>query len=444
MRIVQVIPDFALGGINKGGCSLGKAMAARGHEVVVVGMGPGPRYLPQPQGSLQHRISGPTSEDVFTILNDIRPDVVHIHWHRFQEPLVLLLRKADWKPMVVSTPVFGRAPVNPDLLHFTRVCLVGTYCFWRFCGWMQLSPKQAVDQGIGYVPITPFEPPGIQVAATDDPAIVRRRRARYGIPDNAFVVGRLGREDGSKWNDLNSTLVNDILSRFPDAYWLSIGFPAVKGRQALVDRWGKRFINLPETGDYEALLDLVSSLDVQAFFGHGECFASSIAESAGVGVPTIALANPLRDNGQAEQVIDGFNGFLVTSPEQAADRVGQIIADPPLLAKMKVQARNHCLERWHITRAADDLLSLYRYWIEKTTPPPYADVMIRETLEFGEGYRPRLVRLLGNNPLSRLKWNVLLKAVESPKAWRVGRILKRKWEKYRHGLHMDKIEQNEK
>ncbi|MCC6730731.1 MAG: hypothetical protein IT208_15465 [Chthonomonadales bacterium] len=38
-RIVQIIPDFELGGIQKAGCVLADAMAARGRAAYVVGAG---------------------------------------------------------------------------------------------------------------------------------------------------------------------------------------------------------------------------------------------------------------------------------------------------------------------------------------------------------------------------------------------------------------------
>jgi hypothetical protein len=319
-----------------------------------------------------------------------------------------------------------------QLLNATRVCLVGTYTFYRFCRWANFTAERAIAGGIAYVPITPFEPPANPVSTLDPPAVIAERRRGLGIPADAVVIGRLARADASKWSELNFQLINILLERLPTAVWVSIGYPESLGRSQLLQRWGERFLDQPQTSDYRRLMDIVSSLDLQAFFGRGECFASSIAEASGAGVPTIGLATPLKDNGQAEQLIDGFNGYLVGSVEQAVERIASTVSAPEALAAMKARSRQHCWERWHMDRVAGDLLSLYQHWRSPSgAPPEYLALMKEEAEEFGNHYRDRMVTLLATNLAQRLKWQVLLAAAESPKLWPIGRAIKRLAEKLR-------------
>ena len=126
---------------------LAAAMAARGHEVWVVGRDGGPRYRENPGPRLTHIVRGGTpSQVVLPIVREIQADVVHIHRSGYIEGLVrdLAAEPGDHRPLVVSTPVFGRTPNDRRLLDLTRVCLVGTYTFYRFCKWLGASPADAV------------------------------------------------------------------------------------------------------------------------------------------------------------------------------------------------------------------------------------------------------------------------------------------------------------
>jgi glycosyltransferase involved in cell wall biosynthesis len=426
MNIVQLIPDFGLGGIQKGGCILGKAMAAKGDDVTVIGMGPGPRYQAGSDPRLTHRIVDPSPASAFEAIRGARPEVVHLHSNHFLDDLVILLARADWRPLVVSTPVFGRLPSSMQLLDATRVCLVGTYTFYRFCRWANLSLAEALAKGIAYAPITPFEPPDNPVSALDAQPVIDERRRRLGIPENAMVVGRLARNDPGKWDRQNVELINALLERIPQAAWVSIGYPERLGRAELQRRWGQRFLDQPETRDYRRLMDIVSSFDIQAFFGRGECFASSIAEASGAAVPTVALANPLKDNGQSEQVIDGLTGYLVASASQAVDRISELAAAPARLNEMKVQTRRHCWERWHMDRVSADLLSLYSHWRDPgNNSCDYLSLIEKEATEFSQHYHDRMIHIFARGPAQRMKWRALLSAAESPTLWPIGRAVKR-------------------
>jgi hypothetical protein len=170
------------------------------------------------------------------------------------------------------------------------------------------------------------------------------------------------------------------------------------------------------------------------FFGQGECFASSIAEASGIGVPTIALATPLRDNGQAEQIFDDVTGYLVGDIGQAVFQTRRLMTRPPNLQAMKQAALEHCHSRWSAHRAASDLISLYEYWRDPSVRPPYADMMLRETEVFAASYRTRIAHTMSQNLFGRFKWRTLLWAAENGQLFKLGRAVRRirHWKTYRH------------
>ena len=425
MKIVQVIPDYGLGGIQKAGCVLAARMAQIGHEAVVVGEGAGARYRPDAPGSLRH-VSLPDflPETVLAGICEISPDVVHIHSHAYEEQLVRLLheRFAGAGPLVVSTPVFGRPPVDPAILKQTRTCCVGEYTFYRLCRWLRVTGEWAIGHGMGYVPLTPFEPP----ASEQSPEWAATKRLDLGLRSDAFVVGRIGRNTAGKWSPAHEGMINDLLMRVPRACWLSVGFPEERGRSRLLARWPGRFVDFPQTADYEFLIKVLSCMDVCLFFSlHGECFASSICEAVCAGTPTVASCTPINDNGQAEQVLDGVTGFLVPEPQQALEVLAGLEAEPARLAALKASAGAYGQGRWHVDRVCDDLLSLYAWYLNDSGPePPYVGLMREEHRMFAQAYRGRVMSLMGRGPLDRLRWFLLLSAVESWGLFKLGRSLK--------------------
>lgn len=425
MKIVQVIPDYNLGGIQKAGCVLAARMAQLGHEAVVVGRGTGGRHRPDTPPRLKH-ISLPDflPETVLSSICEISPDVVHIHSNVYEEPLIRLLheRFQGSGPLVISTPVFGRPPLDHEILKQTRTCCVGEYTFYRLCRWLRVTGDWAIGHGMGYVPLTPYEPP-VSALPLNGVAV---RRLELGVPPEAFVVGRIGRDAGEKWSPAHEEMINDLLTRLPHAYWLSVGFPEVRGRSRLIARWSHRFIDFPETADYEFLVKVLSSMDVCLFFSpHGECFASSICEAICTGTPTIAVCTPVNDNGQTEQILDGVTGFLVSGPQQAMETLVSLESDPERLAALKLSARAYGQHHWHVNRVCENLLSLYEWYLDDRCPEPiYAGLMREEHHAFARTYKRRIVSHVASGPLDRLRWFFLLNIIESWPLFKVGRFLK--------------------
>ena len=425
MKIMQVIPNYDLGGIQKAGCVLAARMAQVGHEAIVVGQGEGARHRSDTPPLLRHvSLAKFSPETVVASICEIRPDVVHIHSNVYEEPLIRLLheRFSDEGPLVVSTPVFGRPPLDQAILEQTRTCCVGEYTFYRLCRWLRVTGEWAIGHGMGYVPLTPFEPPADALSAEG----AAERRLELGIPPGAFVVGRIGRNAAEKWAPAHEEMINDLLTRLPRACWLSVGFPEERGRSRLLARWPGRFINFPETADYQFLMKALTCMDLCLFFSlHGECFASSICEAVCAGTPTIAGCTPINDNGQTEQVLDGLTGFLVSGQQQALETLVGLEADPARLAALKSSAEAHGRQRWHVNRVCDDLLSLYEWYLDDRRPEPsYAVLMREEDRAFAQAYKRRVLSVMSRGALDRVRWFLLLNAVESWRLFKIGRSLK--------------------
>lgn len=429
MKCVQIVPDFGLGGIQKAGCVLAQGLAELGCSTTVIGLGGGPRFRNEGVVGGRHVVCDDQASIVGRV-EAVQPEVVHLHAPAYAEQLVTRLRLVCPRSLVVSTPVFGRPPEDRALLRQTHTCTVGVYTFYRLRKWLGWSARDAVERGVGYVPLTPYfplKPSGTGEGGNRTDAVLLARQ-KLDLDEGGFFVGRIGRATVSKWHPRSEELVNRVLASRPTIRWLSVGMPESLGVARLSERWGSRFINLPEMSDPNRLESVIKSLDIQLFFSrHGECFASSIAEAAGVGVPTIALSTPFNDNGQAEQVIDGVTGYLVTNISHATERVGQLYDHPSDLRELQARTAAHALERWHYRRVASDLLSLYAFWQGKAKPQPppaYVATMLSEEQEFAKAYKARLGKLATTSGASAVALRLGLSAYENWTVFKAGRVIK--------------------
>ena len=417
MRIVQVIPDFGLGGIQKAGCVLAKGLNDRGHQAMVIARGGGPRYEGPDAKDAPHLIVPDAStETLGGAILDFRPDVVHIQTGAYDEPLVEWLAAAGAnRPLVVSTPVFGRPPLNRETLKKTRTAVVGTYILHRLRHWLGMSLDDALRAGVAFTPVVSFQQADGGVSTLMPPEDRARLRAEFGLPADAEVLGRVGRNAIDKWSSKNVELIDKFLSRRPKGAWLSVGMPTGLGTDDLRQRWGDRFVSLPESSDYALLTRAYASMDLQAFFSpFGECFAATICEPAGLGLPTIAATNPIRDNGQSEQVVDGETGYLVAGVDDALARADALLDNPDELRKLNKRTFDYAAARWTPEVITDVLLQLYEAWLsDDPLRHPRMQAIADEARRFDETYLPRMLKLHAANPLARLTWSARLLAVRN-------------------------------
>lgn len=434
MRIVQIIPTFSLGGTEKAGCVIAAALGAMGHEAHVVARESGPRRQDVPPAGVTHHITPIEDDRLFAqAVMELKPDVVHWHGPRYDAGVIEALGEAiessAGRTALVVTPVFGRPPADNSLLERWRVktCCVGLYTFHRMARWRSMTPEQAVASGIIYAPMTPFDPPPTPVSAVDPPDAVRARRREFGVESARMVIGRVGRNAPGKWDKQTPEIVDRLLSSIDDLAWLSIGMPAEVGAERLARDWAGRFVNLPESADYDRLCRVIASLDAQLFISrYGECFASSICEPAGLGVPTIAFSSPLRDNGQAEQVIDGVTGYLVRGVDEIERCVRMLRHSPERLAALKQTTRDHVNANWTAEIVARRLAQAYEHWLSGGGGPfPLGEEIIEKCRGFSADYAQRVCSLGDPGPLSYAARRASLAAAENYTLFRFARNFKR-------------------
>jgi len=187
-------------------------------------------------------------------------------------------------------------------------------------------------------------------------------RRLLGVPQDAFVVGWIGRMTGVKNTDDVLAALRLLHDRGVDAYLCMVGDGPDR------DRVERRAHDL---GVVRRCLFLGYQEEVAPYYA---AFDGMILPSVNEGTPVsaieaLAAARPVvatRVGGVPDVVEDGVDGFLVDpgATDQLADRLEQLARDPELRARMGEHGRRRVPARYAVERLVDDMDRLYRSLLE--------------------------------------------------------------------------------
>ncbi len=188
---------------------------------------------------------------------------------------------------------------------------------------------------------------------------VTERLEHYGIPTDLPLVVQVSRFD--KWKDpkgvieafkiarerINATLVllGNVATDDPEG-------PQVY--ESLLSSQEERII-IKSVQDSALVNALQRSAAVVLQKSLKEGFGLTVAEAMWKGTPVIGG----NVGGIRAQITNGVNGYLVSSIQEAADRIVELARDRRLAERMGVQARNCVKERFLLSRYLEQYLDLF-------------------------------------------------------------------------------------
>ncbi len=192
-----------------------------------------------------------------------------------------------------------------------------------------------------------------------------RWRQRFGIPDDAMVVGHVGRLAMEKNLDFLAAALARFLARHPKARALIVGEGEARmamhehaAREGVADR----FHYTGKLHD-QALIDAYHAMDAFAFASHSETQGMVIAEAMAAGLPVVAI----NASGVREVLRDGVNGIML--PRDDIDAFANALET--LQSSPRREAlRQGALESAHAfdeRRCAERCLTVYRQVLEAET-----------------------------------------------------------------------------
>jgi len=346
-KILTVTPGLTTGGVQRISANYAMGYASAGRDS---------RVLTAEGGSMQEDLdaagvpvwaagSDPAwsqLEDVVPAIKQWSPDAVHIHAHSIGNELVIALRDiCNSETVFVETNVWG----SPSSFrsHLDVSCQLTTWCIWSYeqqlraqNGQLQRSQEPLLVTVPYSVDFDTFHPSSEDEKNTS--------RISYGIPRDAFVMGRVGQSYPGKSHPAPLAIVRELRKRGVDAWFVSVA-PSDEFRAitAAADEDIRPYVRiLDRINDSTGLRKAYGSFDA---FLHvtiqGETFGNVLAEAQACKIPVITRSTMHRDNSQCIVVKNGKTGFVVAKWRKLIDAAATLAADPELRAEMGEAGYDH-------------------------------------------------------------------------------------------------------
>jgi trehalose synthase len=203
--------------------------------------------------------------------------------------------------------------------------------------------------------IDPFTILNREMSAED----VDRRLARFGIPTDLPIIAQISRFD--RWKDPHGVVqAFQIARRARPCTLVLLGNLAnddPEGVQVYESLLGLREERvLVVSGEDTSLVNALqrrAAVVLQKSLREG--FGLTVAEAMWKGTPVIGG----NVGGIPLQIHDGANGYLVSSIDEAADRIVRLLSDEPLRRRMGAAARETVREKFLMTRYLEQYLDLF-------------------------------------------------------------------------------------
>lgn len=246
--------------------------------------------------------------EVLMQLKNWNPDIIHIHRSGFANAemmeAVKILKHGDNR--VLETNVFARPDYSNDAKLIDVHLQLSNWCLWKWKKWTANLKPLPLGTVIPY-----------PVNTNEILEIKERTKLKKidGIPDNAFILGRIGQPFLSKWDGIIFDVLQDLLIGDESYFLILIGLPdeLIIKLAAYPEAVRNHVILLPTTNSDEELGALYKTFHC---FLHaakiGESFGMVLAEAMLYECPVVTLSTPLKDNSQLE-VVGHERGGLITA-----------------------------------------------------------------------------------------------------------------------------------
>ncbi len=188
---------------------------------------------------------------------------------------------------------------------------------------------------------------------------------RYDVKADQPIITQVGRFD--PWKDPSGTIdvYRLVKKQFPNAQLLLIAGMATDDPEGWL-YFEKTARHAGEDPDIHLLTDLkgVKDIEVNAFqrassvvlqMSTREGFGLTVAEAMWKGVPVVGR----RVGGIPLQIVDGSNGYLVDTVEQAAEKACSLIKNRDMAKQMGKAGKEHVRENFLIIGQIRDYLTLF-------------------------------------------------------------------------------------
>ncbi|MBP9854237.1 MAG: lipopolysaccharide heptosyltransferase II [Candidatus Omnitrophica bacterium] len=360
MRILQILPELNVGGVETGTVDFANYLVQHGHDSVVISHG----------GSLVKRLTDGGSRHY--------PLAVHKKSLFTAFRMIKKVRDIILKEKIQIVHARSRVPAwiayfacRKTEAHFITTCH-GFYrnrIFSQIMGWpkMIIVPSEAIARHM----IDHYKVPQDNLRCI--PRSVDLNRFDYNIrknkKDGSCVIAIIGRLTTLKGHPYFLQAMAKVVRHSPQAKIWIIGDAPVKKAEykqeleTLATRLGIRN-NVEFLGNRQDIPELLSQVDVLCFSSiEPESFGRAIVEAQAMKVPVVAT----RVGGVVDIIDDGITGLLVfpKEPDMMAEKVLYLLKNKSEAQKMTEAALEKIHQKFTLDHMAESTLAVYEELLQK-------------------------------------------------------------------------------
>jgi len=353
-----------------------RRLAAEGHEVTAISA-PGPHAAALQAEGIRHlpwrnatRSWNPAADvralaELVALLRRERFDLVHTH---NPKPGVLgrVAARLAGVPLVVNT-VHGLYATPEDRLR-KRAAVLGLEWLAGRCSDLELYQSEEDLRWAGRLRLARKGRSHLLGNGTDlgrfDPALVPPERVavlrrRLGLPDDALVVGAVGRLVAEKGYRELFAAAHTVRQADPRVRFLAVGAPDLDKADAIgQDELARAAQDVLVTGWRDDVRDLLAVMDAFVLASWREGMPRSAIEAAAMGRALVLTdIRGCREVGRHDR-----EALLVPprDPDALAAAISRLAADPALRDRLGTAARRRALERFSEAQVAERVVEHYR------------------------------------------------------------------------------------
>lgn len=331
MNILMMTNTYTpiVGGVERSISTFTENLRNKGHKVLIVA----PEFEDMPQkeegvvrvpaiqnfNGTDFSVNLPVPGILSKIMQSFNPDIVHSH-HPFLmgDPALRLARQYEI-PLI-----FTYHTMFEQYLHYLPVQneKIKRFVVELSCGYANLVdtvivPTKSIFDVLKNRNVkTPIEiiPTSIDINAFSN-GNSRSFRKEHSIPDEAYVIGHVGRLEAEKNLSFLARSVSDFIKNNENSHCLIVGEGSLKDKIKDIFQKSDVAQRLHFTGILkdQDLIDSYHAMDVFAFSSHSETQGVVLIESLAAGTPVIAIDAP----GARDVVCDSTNGRLVQENDES-------------------------------------------------------------------------------------------------------------------------------
>jgi glycosyltransferase involved in cell wall biosynthesis len=359
--IGQILSSFDVGGQERVALDLAAELRRRGNEVIAVSLAPPPdgpladafrdRGIATTRVAKRRGFDASLYARLLRLFRREHVSVVHTH---NPQPLIYAALPAR---LAGATAIHTKHGANPGSAASRRLRRTAALAANAFVAVSEETALQALAQNDCVPEQLRIVANGIDLSRfRPDPEARHAVRAALGIPEDAWLVGSVGRLDPAKNYEL---LMHACAPLLNDDFRLAIvgGGPCAQALRECARGLGiDRFVHL--LGQRMDVPQLLAAFDTFALSSITEGLPLVVPEAMASGLPVVSTAV----GGLREVVAHGDTGYLVppNAPRALRKRLEDLRTDPMAAAEQGRRGRAVALAKYSSTRMADDYLQVYR------------------------------------------------------------------------------------